>query len=159
MNMERNQGIQFLSREEIRAYQEKRMAEALDYVSKNSPFYSKLFSDNHIDISKIRTLDDLSCIPVTTKPDLQSRNQDFVCVPPSEIVDYPTTSGTLGDPVTFAETESDLEHLAYNEFLSFSTAGFPGSTYTTRYPLIRSPSRIPCPLATGSIGQTDAPAP
>ena len=30
MNMERNQGIQFLSREEIRAYQEKRMAEALD---------------------------------------------------------------------------------------------------------------------------------
>ena len=122
MNMERNQGIQFLSREEIRAYQEKRMAEALDYVSKKSPFYSKLFSDNNIDISKIRTLDDLSCIPVTTKPDLQSRNQDFVCVPPSEIVDYPTTSGTLGDPVTFAETESDLEHLAYNEFLSFSTA-------------------------------------
>ena len=54
---------------------------------------------------------------------MQSRNQDFVCVPPSEIVDYPTTSGTLGDPVTFAETESDLEHLAYNEFLSFSTAG------------------------------------
>lgn len=123
MNMERNQGIQFLSREEIRAYQEKRMAEILDYVSKKSPFYSKLFSDNHIDISKIRSLDDLSCIPVTTKPDLQSRNQDFVCVPPSEIVDYPTTSGTLGDPVTFAETESDLEHLAYNEFLSFSTAG------------------------------------
>ena len=38
-------------------------------------------------------------------------------------MDYPTTSGTLGDPVTFAETESDLEHLAYNEFLSFSTAG------------------------------------
>ena len=123
MNMERNQGIQFLSREEIRAYQEKRMAEILDYVSKKSPFYSKLFSDNHIDISKIRSLDDLSCIPVTTKPDLQSRNQDFVYVPPSEIVDYPTTSGTLGDPVTFAETESDLEHLAYNEFLSFSTAG------------------------------------
>ena len=99
------------------------MAETLDHVSKKSPFYSKLFSDNHIDISKIRSLDDLSCIPVTTKPDLQSRNQDFVCVPPSEIVDYPTTSGTLGDPVTFAETESDLEHLAYNEFLSFSTAG------------------------------------
>lgn len=123
MNMERNQGIQFLSREEIRAYQEKRMAETLDYVSKKSPFYSKLFSDNHIDISKIRSLDDLSCIPVTMKPDLQSRNKDFVCVPPSEIVDYPTTSGTLGDPVTFAETESDLEHLAYNEFLSFSTAG------------------------------------
>ena len=123
MNMGRNQGIQFLSRVEIRAYQEKRMAETLDYVSKKSPFYSKLFSDNHIDISKIRSLDDLSCIPVTTKPDLQSRNQDFVCVPPSEIVDYPTTSGTLGDPVTFAETESDLEHLAYNEFLSFSTAG------------------------------------
>ncbi|MGM9738272.1 MAG: phenylacetate--CoA ligase family protein [Candidatus Cryptobacteroides sp.] len=121
--METNQNIQFLSKEEIKRYQEKRLAGALDYLAAKSPFYSSLFRDNKIDISKIRTLEDLRLIPVTTKPDLQMRNEDFLCVPHSEIVDYPTTSGTLGEPVSFAETESDLEHLAYNEFLSFSTAG------------------------------------
>jgi phenylacetate-CoA ligase len=34
-----------------------------------------------------------------------------------------TTSGTLGDPVTFALTEKDLERLAYNEAISFECAG------------------------------------
>ncbi|MGM9743434.1 MAG: phenylacetate--CoA ligase family protein [Candidatus Cryptobacteroides sp.] len=118
-----DQTIQFLPKEEIKAYQEKRLSEALEYLRSNSPFYGRLLSENHIDISKIRTMEDLQCIPVTTKPDLQARNDEFLCVPRSAVVDYPTTSGTLGDPVTFAETEEDLEHLAYNEFLSFSTAG------------------------------------
>lgn len=60
---------------------------------------------------------------MTTKEDLQRHNEAFLCVPKREIVDYVTTSGTLGDPVTFALTESDLQRLAYNEYLSFSTAG------------------------------------
>ena len=45
------------------------------------------------------------------------------CVPRSRIIDYVTTSGTLGDPVTFALTEEDLDRLAYNEAESFTTAG------------------------------------
>ena len=35
-----------------------------------------------------------------------------------KIIDYNTTSGTLGEPVTFVLTEKDLERLAYNEYLS-----------------------------------------
>ena len=50
-------------------------------------------------------------------------NQDFFCVDKTEIRDYATTSGTLGDPVTFGLTENDLERLAYNEMLSFQCAG------------------------------------
>lgn len=34
-----------------------------------------------------------------------------------------TTSGTLGDPVTIALTDKDLERLAYNEAISFECAG------------------------------------
>ena len=40
-----------------------------------------------------------------------------------EIIDYVTTSGTLGDPVTFVLTSEDLDRLAYNEYLSFTTTG------------------------------------
>jgi len=34
-----------------------------------------------------------------------------------------TSSGTLGDPVTFALTNSDLDRLAYNEQISLACAG------------------------------------
>src|SRR5690606_40303307 len=56
------------------------------------------------------------------KEDLQLRNKDFICVEREKIIDYLTTSGTLGAPVTFVETENDLERLALNEYLSFRCA-------------------------------------
>ncbi len=62
-------------------------------------------------------------LPVTTKTDLQERNMDFLCVEREKIIDYITTSGTTGNPITFAVTEEDLERLADNEFASFICAG------------------------------------
>ena len=77
----------------------------------------------NINISEINTIEDLQFIPTTTKQDLQSYNNDFLCVDPLLIIDYVTTSGTLGEPVTFALTEKDLQRLAYNEACSFTMAG------------------------------------
>lgn len=99
------------------------MQEQLAYLQAHSPFYQKLFSAYNIDINKIKTLEDLEYIPFTDKKDLQLNNWDFLCVPKEQIVDYITTSGTLGDPVTFACTDGDLERLAYNEAISFTCAG------------------------------------
>jgi len=121
--MIRNPEIQFASPAEIKAFQEMRLAEALEYLSSHSGFYRRMFSENRIDVSKIRKIEDLQVIPLTSKDDLQKYNEDFICVPKDDIVDYVTTSGTLGDPVTFAVTSSDLDRLAYNEWLSFRTAG------------------------------------
>lgn len=115
--------IEFQSREVIKAFQEQKMQEQLSYLQAHSPFYQKLFAAYNIDISKIKTLEDLEFIPFTDKKDLQLNNWDFLCVPKEQIVDYITTSGTLGDPVTFACTDSDLERLAYNEAISFTCAG------------------------------------
>ncbi|NOX85570.1 MAG: phenylacetate--CoA ligase [Chlorobi bacterium] len=107
---------------EIKKYQESRLPELLEYLNARSKFYRELFLKNNIDIRKIKTLEDLTQIPVTTKTDLQERNDDFLCVDKSKIVDFITTSGTLGAPVTFAMTDSDLDRLAYNEYISFSCA-------------------------------------
>ncbi len=107
----------------ISAYQDIRLREALAYLSERSPFYRNVFAKNGIDAAKIRTLGDLVHIPVTTKEDLQQHNDDFLCVPRTRVIDYITTSGTLGDPVTFAMTDRDLDRLAYNEAISFTCAG------------------------------------
>lgn len=104
-------------------FQNRKLGELLNYFNNNSKFYKDMFRDNKIDISKIRSLKDLSNLPFTTKNDLQERNEDFICVHKTRIIDYITTSGTLGKPVTFAQTDSDLDRLAYNEAISFVCAG------------------------------------
>lgn len=115
--------IETKSSSEINSLQEKLLQQQLAYISKNSKYYQRIFQQNGIDFEKIKTLEDLRKIPVTTKDDLQQFNDDFICVPKNKIIDYVTTSGTLGDPVTFAMTEKDLERLAYNEAISFATTG------------------------------------
>lgn len=115
--------IETKSQAEMKAYQEVKLQEALAYLAEHSPFYKRHFAQYQIDISQIQKLEDLTKIPVTTKEDIQLYNDDFICVQRSEIIDYVTTSGTLGDPVTFVLTEADLERLAYNEAMSFACAG------------------------------------
>jgi phenylacetate-CoA ligase len=102
--------------------QEQKLQELLQYVSQNSPFYKELFAHHQVNIADIKTLSDLAMIPATSKEDLQQRNNDFLCVPAEKVVEYTSTSGTLGSPVTIALTENDLNRLAYNEYNSFLCA-------------------------------------
>lgn len=115
--------IEKASKAEIIKYQESRLPDLFAYLNDNSPFYSKFFKENSIDVNTIKTMADLATLPVTTKDMLQEHNMDFLCVDRSKIIDYITTSGTLGDPVTFTMTDADLDRLAYNEYISFLCAG------------------------------------
>ncbi|MBL0048127.1 MAG: AMP-binding protein [Bacteroidetes bacterium] len=108
---------------EINAIQEIALQKHLQYLNEHSTFYQNHFKKHNISLSTIKSIADLARIPVTTKEDLQSFNADFVCVSPAQIIDYVTTSGTLGDPVTFCLTEKDLQRLAYNECISLACTG------------------------------------
>ena len=108
--------------QEIKKFQESKLMNTLLYLKNNSRFYQKLFKENSINIDNILTIEDLTRIPVTTKNDLQKHTDDFLCVDKKKIIDYVTTSGTMGEPVTFGMTDSDLDRLAYNEYISFSCA-------------------------------------
>lgn len=115
--------IEYKSTEEIKQFQEELLAKALRYLNENSAYYKRMFRKWDIDIEKIKTIEDLVKIPFTEKKDLQLFNEDFLCCPKEKVIDYITTSGTLGDPVTFGCTDSDLDRLAYNEKKSFECAG------------------------------------
>ena len=121
--MRREPEIQFKTKEEIRVFQQQALIDTLKYLNDKSPYYKRLLKEHKINVSDIRTLEDLTKLPTTCKADVQKYNTDFLCVPKNKVIDYVTTSGTLGDPVTFMLTENDLDRLAYNESLSFSTAG------------------------------------
>ncbi len=115
--------IEKKSKAAIKAWQESKLSATLSYLKNNSKFYQELFLNNNIDINSIKKIEDLSVIPFTTKDDVQARNHDFICVDKIKIIDYVTTSGTLGEPVVVPLTDKDLERLAYNEAISFVCAG------------------------------------
>lgn len=114
--------LQYRDSHEIQAIQDQKLCDLLTYVQQRSPFYQELFATQKTAVGEIRSIADMWRLPVTTKEDLQRRNFDFLCVPPSEVIEYASTSGTLGTPVTIALTRGDLDRLAFNEFQSFSTA-------------------------------------
>lgn len=115
--------IEKASPETIKSFQEEKLQTLLGYLKDNSTYYQQVFKKKNIDIASIKTLEDLTQIPTTSKDQLQAYNDEFLCVPRNQIIDYVTTSGTLGDPVTFALTDKDLNRLAYNEALSFACSG------------------------------------
>ena len=115
--------IEKQSQADIVALQEKKLQEVLAYVNEHSAFYKRLFKEHNINVSAIKTLSDLTKLPTICKDDLQRDNDAFRCVPKSAIVDYASTSGTLGMPVTFGLTDNDLNRLAYNEAISLACAG------------------------------------
>jgi len=108
---------------EVLNQQQKQLTQIIQYVNTHSTFYKRLFVDNNIQVEKIKSIDDFKRIPFTTKEDIQKHNDDFFCVSRDKIIDYVTTSGTLGEPVTITLTENDLERLAMNECNSFKIAG------------------------------------
>ncbi|PZD76837.1 phenylacetate--CoA ligase family protein [Mesonia sp. K7] len=98
------------------------LKEQLLYVQQNSPFYQQWFSKHGFDANDF-TLANFKQLPLTSKEQLAEYNQEFVSVPKNEIIDWVTTSGTLGSPVSFALNEHDLQRLALNEELSFQQIG------------------------------------
>jgi phenylacetate-CoA ligase len=106
------------------------LTELLSYLQNRSSFYQKVFREHRINISNIKRIGDLTFLPTTSKTDIQQHNWEFLCVEIREIKEYTATSGTLGNPVTIALTQSDLRRLAYNEHQSFLCAkGKPQDIY------------------------------
>jgi phenylacetate-CoA ligase len=109
--------------EEIKQVQWLQLKKQLIYLDLHSPFYQNKFKKQVTDVTKVLTYDDFRHLPITTKEDLQQYNDDFICVPGEEIIDYVTTSGTLGTPVSLGLNEADLQRLTKNELESFKIVG------------------------------------
>ena len=71
----------------------------------------------------MRSLNDFRALPFTEKDDLARDNEAFLAVPMRDVRDIVTTSGTLGNPVSYYLTAPDLQRLAQNEAGSYRIAG------------------------------------
>lgn len=104
--------LETLTRTEIENLQLERLKKTIARCMQ-SPFYQKRFVGHHLKPDDIRSLDDLSKIPFTTKQDLRD-NYPFglSTVPLSQVVRLHSSSGTTGTPTVILHTQRDLDEWA-----------------------------------------------
>ncbi len=105
--------VQTLPRDQIRALQEERLR-ALIARAFDVPFWRRLLDGAGIGRDDVKTLDDLSRVPRTTKQDLRESEErnpplgDYRGAPVSSTVRLSTSTGTTGRPTITLFTPHDL---------------------------------------------------
>jgi phenylacetate-CoA ligase len=101
-----------MGQDEIKAHQSEKLVKSVKQAAK-SPYYSKKFTDYGLDISSIKSADDITKLPLTTKEDLRlSYPEGMLTVDREEVIRMHTSSGTTGKPTAIFHTEQDVANWA-----------------------------------------------
>jgi phenylacetate-CoA ligase len=112
------------SREQILAFQTRRLQALVRHASRRVPYYRRLFEQAGLRPDDIRSLDDLSRIPITSRADLQRLPPGDALAEgaePEKLVLH-LTSGTSGEPLRIRRTyfeEYLLQAFRLREQLAF----------------------------------------
>jgi phenylacetate-CoA ligase len=110
--------------DELRATQLDRLKKSVSHAYDNVALYKKRFDDKGIHPSDIKTLDDLSIVPFTTKSDLRDHYPfGLFATPMDQIVRLHASSGTTGNPTVVGYTKNDIDHWANLVARSIRAAG------------------------------------
>ncbi|OHD66671.1 MAG: phenylacetate--CoA ligase [Spirochaetes bacterium RBG_13_51_14] len=104
-----NAKFETMPRDELIQLQIERLQSTLNRVYRNVGFYKNIFDENKIDIEKIKRIDDIRQLPVTTKDDLRkSYPYNMFAVPLRDIVRIHSTAGRTGKPIAIGYTRNDI---------------------------------------------------
>lgn len=100
-----------IARKTLEKYQLHKVKKCIKHAYKNSPYYSRLFKENDLKPSDIKSLADLVKIPCTDPKDLQRSPESFFAVPEEKFVRIFTTAGSTGKPKKAYFTLKDLNKI------------------------------------------------
>lgn len=105
-------------------YQEKKLQDFIPHLYANSPFYRGKLDQAGVDPLSVRTLDDLSRLPFTTKSELRTGYPlGLMAAPEEQVVRIHSSSGTTGKPVVVPYTALDVSAWADMMARCLYTAG------------------------------------
>ena len=105
-----NPKIECAKRSEIEAIQLERLKWSVQHAYDHVPMYHDKMVKAGVKPSDIRTLKDISKIPLTTKTELREQYPfKLLAVPMREVVRIHASSGTTGQPITAGYTRRDLD--------------------------------------------------
>ncbi len=100
----------YMSIEERRALQLERLQATVQRVYGHVPFYHKALNDQDIEPTAVRSLDDLTQLPFTTRHDLLDNYPlGLLAVPREQVIRIHASSGTKGKPKIVAYTRNDID--------------------------------------------------
>ncbi len=108
-----NRTVETLDRKDLDRLKFHMLRRALKYASEGSAHYKAAFKDAHLDISKIKTLEDWSQVPVMSRFEVSFSQAswppfgDLMCVKGPQISMTVMTRGTMGRPILVPLTEND----------------------------------------------------
>ncbi|WP_313111851.1 phenylacetate--CoA ligase family protein [Aequorivita sediminis] len=105
-----NREIETLPLEKLRKLQSERLVNLVNRVYKTVPFYKNLFDESGIDVSSIKSINDIHKLPFTKKTDLRDQYPfGFLTVPENQLARIHCSSGTTGKPTVVAYSKKDLD--------------------------------------------------
>ena len=108
-----NPEMECMSREDMRLLQSERLIETVKRCYENVPFYKKKMDQKGIRPEDIKSIDDITKLPFTTKHDLRDEYPfGLQAVPMEQVVRVHASSGTTGKPVVATYTQNDLDNWA-----------------------------------------------
>ena len=105
-------GTTNVSIEGLKSLQLRLLQKQLNRVYGNSRFYRSKFEKAGIKPSNIKSLQDITKIPLITREELEQNFCDILAVPYSEIATVRLSSGTTGHPLKIAHTRRDINMIA-----------------------------------------------
>lgn len=107
--------LETLKRDKLEALQLKRLRETATLVYNKVPYYKKLFKTKGVTPGSIKTLEDISKLPFTTRDDLQKNYPDkLLTIHHHDTMRLHTSSGTTGKPKAVFFTRKDIDVAANN---------------------------------------------
>lgn len=100
-----------MSPDKMRGLQLDRLKAVLNRAYASVDFYNKSFTANKLEPSDLKSLEDLSKFPFTTKQDLRDNYPyGMFAVPLKNVVRIHSSSGTTGKPTVVGYTREDMNH-------------------------------------------------
>ena len=123
-----NEAKECMSRDQMTALQSARLVKLVDYVYHNVDFYRKKMQAMDLLPGDIKSIEDITKLPFTTKDDLRD-NYPFglFAVPRSQIVRVHASSGTTGKATVVGYTRRDLDIWSECVARCFNMAGVDSS--------------------------------
>ncbi|MGI9583724.1 phenylacetate--CoA ligase family protein [Chryseobacterium sp. RRHN12] len=102
--------VEYLELDQLRQLQSGRLITLISYLEEKSEFYKKKFDELQISPQDIRSIEDITKLPITYKQDLRD-NYPFglFTVPKSELQRIHCSSGTTGKPTVVGYTKEDVD--------------------------------------------------
>jgi len=105
-----NYEAECLPREELNKLQLDRLQQTLSLVAGHVPCYQAKFKESGFQPGDLKSLDDLSQLPFTTKDDLRvNYPYGMFAVPMRDVVRIHSSSGTTGKPTVVGYTKQDIK--------------------------------------------------